>query len=96
MLSPPHLLPLLSTATEVEAVLFQHPGVHQAAVFGVPNRVLGELVGAAVTLRPAAQVSAVQLALLILHVPTAGWESQRRRQVALVGQTLLGDTGERA
>lgn len=44
------------TATEVEAVLFQHPGVHQAAVFGVPNRVMGELVAAAVTLRPDAQV----------------------------------------
>ncbi|KAL4853302.1 4-hydroxybutyrate--CoA ligase 2 [Chlorella vulgaris] len=38
--------------TEVEAVLESHPGVHQAAVFGVPSRVMGELVGAAVTLRP--------------------------------------------
>ncbi len=37
-------------------MLFQHPGVHQAAVFGVPNRVMGELVAAAVTLRPEAQV----------------------------------------
>ncbi len=36
--------------TEVEAVLHAHPAVHQAAVFGVPNRVMGELVAAAVTL----------------------------------------------
>ncbi|KAL4451847.1 hypothetical protein ABPG75_007509 [Micractinium tetrahymenae] len=43
--------------TEVEAVLFQHPAVHQAAVFGLPSRVMGELVGAAVTLRPEAQAS---------------------------------------
>lgn len=36
--------------TEVEAVLHQHPAVHHAAVFGIPNRVMGELVGAAVTI----------------------------------------------
>ena len=49
----------LGAATEVEAVLFSHPAVHQAAVFGVASRVMGELVGAAVTLRPeaAAEVS---------------------------------------
>lgn len=41
-------------------MLESHPGVHQAAVFGVPSRVMGELVGAAVTLRPevTAQVGA--------------------------------------
>ena len=39
-------------STEVEAVLHEHPSVHQAAVFGVPNRVMGELVGAAVTVVP--------------------------------------------
>lgn len=36
-------------------MLYSHPGVHQAAVFGLPNRVMGELVAAAVTLRPDAQ-----------------------------------------
>ena len=35
-------------------MLYQHPAVHQAAVFAIPNRVMGELVGAAVTLRPEA------------------------------------------
>lgn len=38
--------------TEVESVLHAHPAVHQAAVFGVPNRVMGELVAAAVTVAP--------------------------------------------
>lgn len=37
--------------TEVEEVLHAHPDVLQAAVFGVPNPVLGELVSAAVVLR---------------------------------------------
>lgn len=38
--------------TEVEAVLMHHPAVAQAAVFGVPNAVMGELVAAAVILKP--------------------------------------------
>jgi hypothetical protein len=39
-------------STEVEAVLAAHPAVAQAAVFGIPNVVLGELVAAAVVLKP--------------------------------------------
>lgn len=40
-------------------MLYSHPAVHQAAVFGLPSRLMGELVGAAVTLRldAAAQAS---------------------------------------
>jgi len=38
--------------TEVEDVLHSHPAVHLAAVFGVANKVMGELVMAAVTLKP--------------------------------------------
>ncbi len=41
-------------SSEVEAVLFAHPAVSQAAVFGVPNAVMGELVAAAVVLKPEA------------------------------------------
>lgn len=37
--------------SEVEAVLSAHPQVLQAAVFGVPNSVMGEMVHAAVVLR---------------------------------------------
>jgi acyl-CoA synthetase (AMP-forming)/AMP-acid ligase II len=39
-------------SAEVEAVLHAHPSVLHAAVYGVPNAVLGELVRAAVTLKP--------------------------------------------
>jgi hypothetical protein len=45
-------------STEVEAVLIAHPAVAQAAVFGVPNAVLGELVAAAVVLRADAAAAA--------------------------------------
>ena len=37
--------------SEVEAALFEHPAVTDAAVFGVPHHVLGEEVGAVVRLR---------------------------------------------
>eukprot|EP00854_Cymbomonas_tetramitiformis_P000816 gene816-1294_t len=39
-------------SVEVENALYMHPAVREAAVFGVPNQVLGEMVMAAVTLRP--------------------------------------------
>ena len=40
-------------ATDVEAVLLEHPDVQEAAVIGVPHTVLGEDVGAFVVLREA-------------------------------------------
>lgn len=43
--------------TEVEDVLHSHPDVHQAAVFGVENKVMGELATAAVTIKPGAVAS---------------------------------------
>ena len=36
---------------EVEAAIYTHPAVHEAAVFGLPDERLGEIVGAAVVLR---------------------------------------------
>jgi len=38
-------------ATDVEAVLLEHPDIHEAAVVGVPHDVLGEDVAAFVSLR---------------------------------------------
>jgi long-chain acyl-CoA synthetase len=37
---------------EVEAALYQHPGVYEAAVFGVPHDRLGEEVAAAIVPKP--------------------------------------------
>jgi long-chain acyl-CoA synthetase len=46
---------------EIESVLYEHPAVMDAAVVGVPHRVLGEEVGAVVTLVPGKKVSADDL-----------------------------------
>jgi long-chain acyl-CoA synthetase len=47
---------------EVEATLYEHPDVHEAAVFGVPHERLGEEVAAAVVPRDGAAVRADELA----------------------------------
>jgi acyl-CoA synthetase (AMP-forming)/AMP-acid ligase II len=39
-------------ATDVEAVLYEHPSVLEAAAVGVPHEVLGEDVGAFVVIKP--------------------------------------------
>jgi long-chain acyl-CoA synthetase len=48
-------------SAEVEAALFEHSAVADAAVVGVPHEVLGEEVGAVVVLRPGAEVTAEEL-----------------------------------
>ncbi len=49
--------------TEVEHVLYQHPGVLEAAVFGRPDPVWGEVVSAAVVARPGVTLSEEELVL---------------------------------
>lgn len=46
---------------EVEEVLYQHPGVAEAGVVGLPDTVKGELVSACVTLRPDVEATAADL-----------------------------------
>ena len=46
---------------EVEAAIYSHPAIHEAAVFGLPDERLGEIVGAAVVLRDGASLSAEAL-----------------------------------
>jgi acyl-CoA synthetase (AMP-forming)/AMP-acid ligase II len=62
---------------EVEAVLYQHPAVLEAAVFGIPDPQWGELVMACVMLKPGASVTAEQL---IAHCRQflAGYKIPRR------------------
>jgi long-chain acyl-CoA synthetase len=50
---------------EVEYALSEHPDVFEAAVFGLPDERLGEIVGAAVMIRPGASVSQEQLQLFL-------------------------------
>ena len=42
---------------EVEAVLYEHPAVREAAVFGIPDQQWGELVTACIVLKPGAVLS---------------------------------------
>ena len=43
--------------TEVETAIYQHDAVAEAAVFGVPDDRLGEIVGAAIVLAPGASLT---------------------------------------
>jgi long-chain acyl-CoA synthetase len=46
---------------EVEAAIYQHPAVHEAAVFGIPHERLGEEVAAAVVAKPGHDLVAEEL-----------------------------------
>jgi len=46
---------------EVEAAIYEHPAVYEAAVFGVPHERLGEEVAAVVLPRPGTQLTAEEL-----------------------------------
>ena len=46
---------------EIEAILFEHPAVLEAAVIGLPDEQWGEAVTAAVVLRPGMQATAAAL-----------------------------------
>ncbi len=46
---------------EVEAAIYNHPAVYEAAVFGLPDERLGEVVGAAIVLREDAELTSQEL-----------------------------------
>ena len=51
-------------AADVEAVLYEHPSVLEAAVAAVPHEVLGEDIGAWIVVRPTASLTADELTTL--------------------------------
>jgi acyl-CoA synthetase (AMP-forming)/AMP-acid ligase II len=62
---------------EVEEVLYQHPAVAEAAVFGLPDTHWGERVAAAVVVRPDAAASEAELDALCRE-RLAGYKRPRR------------------
>lgn len=76
---------------DVEKVLLRHPAVREAAAFAVPHQRLGEIVAAAVTLKPGAEATSSHL-LAFLHDRLA--PVQMPRQVAVVPDLPRGATGK--
>lgn len=64
---------------EVEAAIYEHPAVAEAAVFGIPDERLGEAVAAAIVLRPGASLSQNELSAFLAEriaaykVPSTVW-----------------------
>jgi acyl-CoA synthetase (AMP-forming)/AMP-acid ligase II len=65
--------------SEVEAAIYEHPEVAEAAVFGIPDDRLGEAVAAAIVLRPGAGLTQDELAGFLgeriakFKIPTTMW-----------------------
>jgi long-chain acyl-CoA synthetase len=65
--------------SEVEAAIFEHPAVLDAAVLGLPHQVLGEEVGAVIQLKPGHEATAADIQahvhdrLAAFKVPTHVW-----------------------
>ena len=64
--------------SEVEAAIYQHDAVAEAAVFGIPDERLGEEVGAAVVLRPGATLTETSCAS---SSPSGSPSTRSRRRI---------------
>jgi long-chain acyl-CoA synthetase len=79
---------------EVEAAIYEHPAVYEAAVFGVPDARLGEQVAATVTLKEGQALSTEELQrhvatkLAAFKVPTIVIFSEERLPRSAAGKIL--------
>ena len=76
---------------EIEEALYEHPGVAEVAVVGIPDESLGEEVGAAVALKPGASASPGELRAFARERVAA---YKYPRQIWLVEQLPKGPTGK--
>ena len=78
-------------ATDIEAVLLEHPSVQEAAVVGVPHKVLGEDVGAFVVLRVGETLTAPELSAFCEERLA---DYKRPRQITFVDELPRNATGK--
>jgi long-chain acyl-CoA synthetase len=76
---------------EVEEVIYEHPGVREAAVVGIPHDELGEEVGAAIALKDGADCTADDVRAFVKE-RVAAYKYPRR--VWLVDELPKGPTGK--
>jgi long-chain acyl-CoA synthetase len=76
---------------EIEEVLYEHPGVREAAVVAVPHDEYGEEVGAAVALKDGAEVSAAEIRDFVKE-QVAAYKYPRR--IWFVDELPKGPTGK--
>ena len=76
---------------EIEEVLYEHPGVREAAVIGIPHQALGEEVGAAVVLKPGATATEAEIRD---HVKANVAAYKYPRHVWFVDELPKGPTGK--
>jgi len=88
-------------AAEVEAALYEHPDITEAAIFGVPDERLGEAVGAVVRVRDGAPLSAddvrahVAERLAAFKVPAHVWVTDEELPRNASGKVLKRQLRER-